>query len=249
MGWVIGMANALNGYTHNLTCTYNVTNFEFLPSPTNSSTFDPTAYYQLSATVQQEKLSTWCRVRASAPGTASSSSTAAWRSSRGQAFGLPSGCFPSTTPTVLAVKSTDLKEYCKGIDHVGGSLNWGPLWFLNTVSKTFGWWTRRCTDYGKAFHSYVLEWTCDFLRIYLDTRLRYMHHLSFNEPSLRRVPSTRCQRSIPSQPWSRVAPTATAVLSVLAYARTVLGYVWIYPRCTEVRCVRSVVYQRIIDIG
>lgn len=51
----------------------------------------------------------------------------------------------------------------RGIDYVRGSLNWGPLSFLNAVSKTFGWWTQRRTDYGEGFHTYALEWTESFL--------------------------------------------------------------------------------------
>ena len=51
----------------------------------------------------------------------------------------------------------------RGIDYVRGSLNWGPLSFLNAFYKTFGWWTQRRTDYGEGFHTYVLEWTSSFL--------------------------------------------------------------------------------------
>ena len=56
-----------------------------------------------------------------------------------------------------------LTEPDRGIDYVRGSLNWGPLSFLNAFYKTFGWWTQRRTDYGEAFHTYVLEWDSSFL--------------------------------------------------------------------------------------
>lgn len=56
-----------------------------------------------------------------------------------------------------------LTEIGRGIDYVRGSLNWGPLSFLNAYYKTFGWWTQRRTDYGEAFHTYALEWTSSFL--------------------------------------------------------------------------------------
>lgn len=51
----------------------------------------------------------------------------------------------------------------RGIDYVRGTLNWGPLPFLDAFYKTFGWWTQRRTDYGEAFHTYALEWTSSFL--------------------------------------------------------------------------------------
>lgn len=56
-----------------------------------------------------------------------------------------------------------LIEFRRGIDYVRGTLNWGPLSFLNAFYKTFGWWTQRRTDYGEGFHTYVLEWDSSFL--------------------------------------------------------------------------------------
>lgn len=49
---------------------------------------------------------------------------------------------------------------------MGGSLNWGPLTWLNSGWKTFGWWPLRRGSYdqhlragvGSGFHvSFVLE--------------------------------------------------------------------------------------------
>ena len=68
------------------------------------------------------------------------------------------------------------------MDYVRGSLNWGPFSWLNGVSKTFGWWTNRRKTFADDFHTYVLEWNEDFMRIYVDSRLTYMLYLRFNEP-------------------------------------------------------------------
>ncbi|KAF9530691.1 GH16 beta-1,3-glucan recognition protein [Crepidotus variabilis] len=66
-------------------------------------------------------------------------------------------------------------EYPKqGTDYVRGSLNWGPLMWLNAVSKTYGWWTLRRGSYDQGFHTYALEWDKDFIRMYVDTRLHHM---------------------------------------------------------------------------
>ncbi|KAF9039187.1 concanavalin A-like lectin/glucanase domain-containing protein [Panaeolus papilionaceus] len=62
----------------------------------------------------------------------------------------------------------------QGSDFVRGSLNWGPLTWLNGVSKTFGWWHLRRGSYDQDFHTYALEWDKDFMRIYVDTRLHHM---------------------------------------------------------------------------
>ena len=46
---------------------------------------------------------------------------------------------------------------------VRGSLNWGPLTWLNAVSKTYGWWAERRSNYNQAFHTYALEWSEEFV--------------------------------------------------------------------------------------
>ncbi|RPD53563.1 concanavalin A-like lectin/glucanase [Lentinus tigrinus ALCF2SS1-7] len=78
-------------------------------------------------------------------------------------------------------------EYkAQGVDYVRGSLNWGPFSWLNGVSKTFGWWTNRRKTFADDFHTYVLEWNEEFMRIYVDSRLTYMMYLRFNEPFFKR---------------------------------------------------------------
>ncbi|KAF8460789.1 glycoside hydrolase family 16 protein [Russula ochroleuca] len=74
----------------------------------------------------------------------------------------------------------------QGTNYVRGSLNWGPLTWLNAVSKTYGWWTVRRSTYADTFHTYGLEWTEDFLRIYVDNRLQHMLDLRFDVPFFQR---------------------------------------------------------------
>ena len=51
----------------------------------------------------------------------------------------------------------------RGINVVRGSLNWGPLSWLNAVYKTYGWWSVRRSTYADDFHTYALEWDEKFL--------------------------------------------------------------------------------------
>ncbi|KDR73049.1 hypothetical protein GALMADRAFT_1342774 [Galerina marginata CBS 339.88] len=74
----------------------------------------------------------------------------------------------------------------QGVDWVRGSLNWGPLTWLNAVAKTFGAWSLRRGSYDQGFHDYVLEWDKDFMRAYVDTRLHHLLDLRFNEPFFKR---------------------------------------------------------------
>ncbi|KAG6836634.1 hypothetical protein H0H93_005661 [Arthromyces matolae] len=62
----------------------------------------------------------------------------------------------------------------QGTNWVRASLNWGPLTWLNAVAKTYGAWPLRRGSYDTDFHTYALEWTEDFIRIYVDTRLHHM---------------------------------------------------------------------------
>ena len=55
----------------------------------------------------------------------------------------------------------------RGTNYVRGSLNWGPLTWLSSVYKTYGWWTRRLGTYDQDFHTYSLEWTEDFMCVLL----------------------------------------------------------------------------------
>ncbi|KIK65210.1 glycoside hydrolase family 16 protein [Collybiopsis luxurians FD-317 M1] len=69
----------------------------------------------------------------------------------------------------------------QGTDYVRGSLNWGPVTWLNEVWRTYGWWQLKRGSYDTGFHTYALEWTEQFIRIYVDSRLHHMLELKLNE--------------------------------------------------------------------
>ncbi|KAH9946764.1 concanavalin A-like lectin/glucanase domain-containing protein [Amylocystis lapponica] len=103
----------------------------------------------------------------------------------------------------------------QGVNYVRGSLNWGPFSWLNGVAKTYGWWTNRRKTFADDFHTYELEWTPKFIRIYVDSRLSFMLNLAFNEPFFKRgdFPTTVLNDSqyiVTPDPWvngtTNVAP-------------------------------------------
>jgi len=94
----------------------------------------------------------------------------------------------------------------QGSNYVRGSLNWGPTTWLNAVSKTYGWWPRKRNGYNEGFHTYSLEWTPEFLRIYVDSRLHQMQSLKFGEPFFQRgdfppVVQNGSQSIVLENPW------------------------------------------------
>ena len=50
-----------------------------------------------------------------------------------------------------------------GSNFVQGALNWGPTTYLNGVLKSYSWWSEKRQSFASGFHTYVLEWTQDFL--------------------------------------------------------------------------------------
>ncbi|KAG0701464.1 glycoside hydrolase family 16 protein [Suillus ampliporus] len=221
---MIGSDALYNGYTYNLTdCTYNLTNPEANPGSSNASGFNAAAYYQSCGAVSNSTTGTVINPVQSARITTRNSASIKYGRVDVRAK-VPRGDWLWPAIWMLPVNNTygpwpmsgeiDIMEARgngrtypdQGIDYVRGSLNWGPLTFLNAVSKTFGWWTQRRTDYGEDFHIYSLEWTEQFLRIYVDSRLHYMLQLSFNEPFFTRgdfpsVVQNGTQPIVLQNPW------------------------------------------------
>jgi len=79
-------------------------------------------------------------------------------------------------------RGNGLRYTARGSNYVQGALNWGPTPELNGVSKSYSWWTNRRRGFNQDFHTYALEWTDEFLRIYVDTRLHTLLDMRFNKP-------------------------------------------------------------------
>jgi hypothetical protein len=63
----------------------------------------------------------------------------------------------------------------QGANFVRSTLSWGPLPSL--TSRLFGWQSLKRSTYAQQFHTYTLEWTENFIRIYVDSRLKNMVEL------------------------------------------------------------------------
>ena len=60
----------------------------------------------------------------------------------------------------------------QGSNFVRSSLNYGVLPALQT--HIFGWWQSKRTSFSDDFHVYAVEWTPDWMRFYVDSRLQAM---------------------------------------------------------------------------
>ncbi|KAF8962845.1 GH16 beta-1,3-glucan recognition protein [Flammula alnicola] len=211
---VIGENAILNGSVYNITgCTFNITQgISYTSSnptlPLNSSaigsdqTFDVAGYTKACSAVSNATTGQIINPIQSAR--ISTRKTASIRYGRVEVRAkIPTGDWLWPAIWMLPVANTygpwpireiDIMEargngpsYPKqGTNYVRGSLNWGPLTWLNAVSKTFGWWFLRRGSWDQDFHTYAMEWDKDFMRIYVDTRLHHMLDLKFNEGFFKR---------------------------------------------------------------
>ena len=71
---------------------------------------------------------------------------------------------------IMEARGNDVSYPAQGVDFVRSSLNYGVLNTLQT--HIFGWWSSRRDPYDKGFHTYSMEWTGDWMRFYVDSRLQ-----------------------------------------------------------------------------
>lgn len=63
----------------------------------------------------------------------------------------------------------------QGVNFVRSSLNYGVLETLQT--QLIGWWQQKRITYAEDFHLYGFEWTPDWMRFYVDTKLQAMMNI------------------------------------------------------------------------
>ncbi|EMD36207.1 glycoside hydrolase family 16 protein [Gelatoporia subvermispora B] len=63
----------------------------------------------------------------------------------------------------------------QGVNFVRSSLNYGVLATLET--QIFGWWSQKQKGYDADFHVYAMEWTPNWMRFYVDSRLQAMMNI------------------------------------------------------------------------
>src|ERR1700733_611135 len=73
---------------------------------------------------------------------------------------------------IMEARGNDQSYAAQGINYVRSSLNYGPLPTLARI--LFGWLSTKRVAEGFAadFHVYAMEWDSQFMRFYVDTRLR-----------------------------------------------------------------------------
>lgn len=73
---------------------------------------------------------------------------------------------------ILEARGNGPSYPAQGSNYVRSSVNYGPLPAL--YRQIFGWQSTKQTSFDKGFHTYTLEWTERFIRMYVDKRTTAM---------------------------------------------------------------------------
>ncbi|KAI0338483.1 concanavalin A-like lectin/glucanase [Trametopsis cervina] len=181
---VIGYDHVLDGYTYNITgCTNtNLTACSAISNATSGTVINPVMSARLTTKNSHHIQYGKVEIVAKLP-TGDWLWPALWMLPVDDAYGP----WPmSGEIDIMESRGNGVEYKAQGRDVVRGSLNWGPFTWLNGVSKTYGYWSQRRQSYASSFHTYSVEWTPTFIRIYVDTRLHHMLTVSFDEPFFER---------------------------------------------------------------
>ncbi|KAJ7186444.1 GH16 beta-1,3-glucan recognition protein [Mycena filopes] len=107
---------------------------------------------------------------------------------------------------IMEARGNGPKYPKQGINYVRSSLNWGPATFLNAVAKTYGWLMERRGRFDEEFHTFALEWSEDFIRTYVDSRLKNVYETKISESFWQRgdfptVVQNGTQSVVLENPW------------------------------------------------
>lgn len=72
-------------------------------------------------------------------------------------------------------------KYPEGRDFVSSTLHWGPNYQADGYIHTHGTSFFRRTDFASSWHTFGLEWTENYLFLYLDSRLKQVMYYKFDE--------------------------------------------------------------------
>ncbi|KAF8891406.1 ectomycorrhiza-upregulated GH16 glucan endo-1,3-beta-glucosidase precursor [Infundibulicybe gibba] len=202
----IGNAAVFDGTVYNISgCTFNITrpNNGFIDIGNGQSVFDTEGYVRSCSAVSNSTLGTIINPVQSARITTRNSAKIRFGRVEIRAK-MPTGdwLWPAIwmLPTdnvygpwplsgeidIVESRGNGIRYTAHGSNYVQGSLNWGPAQNLNGVSKSYSWWTDRRKSFADDFHTYVLEWTPDFLRMSVDTRLHTLLDFKFDQPFFKR---------------------------------------------------------------
>jgi hypothetical protein len=90
------------------------------------------------------------------------------------------GAWPRSGEIDIAEFRGNDYEYPEGRDFMASTLHWGPSYQHDAYIQTHGTAFLRRKDFTTGFHTFGLEWTENYIFMYLDSRLKQVHYTKFN---------------------------------------------------------------------
>jgi beta-glucanase (GH16 family) len=91
------------------------------------------------------------------------------------------GAWPRSGEIDIAETRGNDWPYPEGRDFMSSTLHWGPSSTHDAYIQTHGTAFLRRQDFTTGFHTFGLEWTENYIFMYLDSRLRQVLFTKFNE--------------------------------------------------------------------
>jgi beta-glucanase (GH16 family) len=92
------------------------------------------------------------------------------------------GAWPRSGEIDIAETRGNSYEYPEGRNFMSSTLHWGPSSTHDGYIKTHGKAFVRRSDFTTKFHTFGLEWTENYLFMYLDSRLKQVQYTKFQQP-------------------------------------------------------------------
>ncbi|KAK7062554.1 hypothetical protein VNI00_000042 [Paramarasmius palmivorus] len=109
---------------------------------------------------------------------------------------------------IMESRGNGIEYPFQGVNYVRSSFNYGPMAAL--LTQIFGWWSMKREGFNQQFHVYTLEWTPQWMRVFVDSRLHAMLDLSikkekesfFNRGGFPQTAQNGSSQVVVPNPWS-----------------------------------------------
>lgn len=106
---------------------------------------------------------------------------------------------------IMESRGNGIEYEAGGSDTVGSALHWGPNSDMDAYYKTQGRLQPQRTDFATGFHTYGLEWTEDYMFMYVDNKLTQVSYTKFDQFFWKRgnFPAKDGNNTVLSDIWSQ----------------------------------------------
>ena len=81
---------------------------------------------------------------------------------------------------IVESKGNNPEAYPDGRNSISSTLHWGPTAEYDAFWRSFGKHNLKRTDYSEAFHTFGMEWTENYMFMYLDSKLLQVYFIKFS---------------------------------------------------------------------